>query len=53
MIDPANELMESALECALEIPGVVAKACEGLPPGVIILNITEALQELVKIINRP
>ncbi|MDA8212176.1 MAG: hypothetical protein M0021_09905 [Clostridia bacterium] len=39
-------------ECMLEIPEVVARACIGLPPGVIALNIAEAVQELAEKLNQ-
>lgn len=39
---------QEILDCMMEIPQVVKKACEGLPPGVVAMNIAEAVQELAE-----
>ncbi|MHB8171230.1 MAG: hypothetical protein ACYDG6_06775 [Thermincolia bacterium] len=39
---------EEYLKTVRELPAVVTRACDGLPPGVIALNIIEAMAELKK-----
>lgn len=39
---------EEYLKTVRELPEVVARACAGLSPGVIALNIIEAMEELKK-----
>jgi hypothetical protein len=42
---------QEVLDCMMEIPQTVRKACEGLPPGVVALNIAKAVQELAEIVE--
>lgn len=43
---------QELLECALQLPSVVAKSCEALPPGVVVIKIAEAMNELAEKLNQ-
>lgn len=43
---------QEVLDCAIELPGVVAKACAGLPDLVKVINICQAMREFEIEVNK-